>query len=403
MDAAGLEPLSDQLALERMGGRLINDLNCEVFFDIRPLFDEQWTGIPVVAASLVRVLITVFGEKLRFFTAQDEVKQAAVYDALARSTGVFLAYEFHHGDARLGPVRRTVGKITVGLYPSAKSSRRVFDYECSIIHDISTLITPQFHTLENIAYHMEFLTEDLASNAVTACISQATARDLTEYLGVEPEKLVVAYNGVSWRPQDLLIARGEVDPDAMEPFFLILGTREPRKNISLVVELLTMFPELLATHRFVFTGKIGWLQENQSIPPSLLAAVKSGRILFTGFLPDSQKCKLVMAAEAMIFPSLFEGFGLPVIESLSVGTPCIASCSSSIPEVGGEFCTYFDPYSVLDLRRAISEFKRDRPKRNQAFRNACVESVARFSWSRSALEILGALESIIRAEQRLPT
>ncbi len=397
---AGIAPLSDERALAQMAERISGELNCEVFFDIRPLFDEQWTGIPVVAASLVRVLITVFGEKLRFFTGLDEVKQAAVYDALARSTGIFLSYEYHHGDARLGPVRRTAGKSTVGLYPSAKSSRRFFDYECSIIHDISTLITPQFHTLENIAYHMEFLTEDLASNAVTACISQATARDLTEYLGVEPEKLVVAYNGVSWRPQDLLIARGEVDPDAMEPFFLILGTREPRKNISLIVELLSMFPEILASHRFVFTGKIGWLQENQSIPPSLLDAVKSGRIMFTGFLPDTAKCKLIMAAEAMIFPSLFEGFGLPVIEALSVGTPCIASCSSSIPEVGGEFCTYFDPYSVLDLRRAISEFKRDRPKHDQAFRDACMESVACFTWSRSALDILGALEPIIRGEQR---
>jgi glycosyltransferase involved in cell wall biosynthesis len=401
LNAAGLAPLSDDRALARLAQRLTGELNCEIFFDIRPMFDEQWTGIPVVAASLARVLYGVFGDKLRFFTGQDEVRPQAVYDALARSTGSFLDYEFHLGDGRVGPVRRSGDRRTIGLYPSAKSSRRVFDYECSIIHDISTLITPQFHTLDNIAHHMEFLADDLASNTVTACISQATASDLTDYLGVPREKLVVAYNGVSWRKQDLMMAEEEVDPDAMEPFFFILGTREPRKNISLIVDLLTMFPELLAEHRFVFTGKIGWLQENHRMPPGLLDAVNSGRILFTGFLPDTQKCKLIMAAEAMIFPSLFEGFGLPVIESLSVGTPCIASCSSSIPEVGGEFCTYFDPYSVLDLRRAINEFKRGRPKRNQAFRNACIESVARFSWTRSALAILGALEPAIGKDQAL--
>jgi len=399
LDAAGLEPYSDERALAQMAGR-ITALNCEMFFDVRPLFDEHWTGIPVVAASLARVLIGVFGPELRFFMGRDEVRQEAVYDALARSTGIFLEYEFYQGHARLGPVRRMGQKRTIGLYPSAKSSRRVFDYECSIIHDVSTLITPQFHTLENIAYHMEFLAEDLASNAVTACVSQATARDVTDYLGVAPERLVVAYNGVSWRPEDLLVAHGDVDPDEMEPFFLILGTREPRKNISLIVELLTMFPAVLAEHRFVFTGKIGWLQENQSMPPSLLEAVEAGRILFTGFLPDAQKCKLAMAAEAMIFPSLFEGFGLPVIESLSVGTPCIASCSSSIPEIGGEFCTYFDPYSVRDLHRAIGAFKRARPQRGQAFRKACMDSVARFTWARAALAILGALEPVIRADQR---
>jgi len=399
LDAAGLGP-SDQLALQRIARRLADDQNCEVFFDIRPLFDDEWTGIPVVAASLARVLIPVFGSNLRFFFRRDEVRADAVYDALSRSTGCILRQEFNHGDARLGPVRRSGAKRTIGLFPSAKSARRLFDYECSIVHDISTLITPQYHTLENIAYHMEFIAEDIASNAVTACISQATARDLTDYLGVPPEKLVVAYNGVSWRKQDLAIARREVDPDSMEPFFLILGTREPRKNVALIVELLCMFPELLASHRFVFTGRIGWLQEQQTIPPMLAEAVNAGRVLFTGFLPDTEKCKLVMAAEAMIFPSLHEGFGLPVVESLSVGTPCIASCSSSIPEVGAEFCTYFDPYSVLDLRRAIGEFNRDRPKRNQAFRNACMDSVARFSWPRSALQILGALGAMIGAEPR---
>jgi glycosyltransferase involved in cell wall biosynthesis len=399
-DKAGTPP--DPPPLHQLADSLINRLNCQNFLDIRPLLDEHWTGIPVVAASLARALIPIFGKDLRFFTTQDEVQPSAVHEALERSTGFFLEYEYHHGNARLGPIRRAPGKRSIGLYPSAKSSRRVFDYECSIIHDVSTLITPQFHMPENISHHMDFLVDDLASNALTACTSHATARDLMDYLGVPPDRLVVAYNGVSWRPHDVQIARAEIDPDSMEPFFLILGTREPRKNIALVIELLVMFPDLLASHRFVFTGKIGWLQEQFTMPPGLLDAVKSGRILFTGFLPDAEKCKLIMAAEATIFPSLFEGFGLPIIESLSVGTPCIASCSSSIPEVGGEFCTYFDPYAVLDLHRAIMAFKRERPSRDQAFRDACVASVARFTWSNTAISILRALEKRINEYERQP-
>ena len=398
MDDSSFVPAgSDDLILHKLADRLVHELNCEIFMDVRPLLDEQWTGIPVVAAALVRVLVGCLGSRLRFFVGADELDPQAVYDALARSSGLFLAYDFHEGRAKLGPAaRRTQGRTTIGLSPSAKSARWQFDYECCIIHDISTLVTPQFHMLENIAYHMEQLTEDLASNAVTACVSEATAQDLVAYLGVPPERLVVAYNGISWRQQDLQIAQSEVDLAAVEPFFLILGTREPRKNIALVFELLSTYPELLRSHRFVFTGKAGWLLESHPIPPALQWAVNSGQIFFTGFLSDAEKCKLLMAAEATIYPSLFEGFGLPVIESLSVGTPCIASCSSSIPEAGGALCTYFDPYSVLDLHRAIRELIRAKPKYNADFRAACIASVEKFTWSRAASDILGALETQIR-------
>lgn len=397
MNNAGRAGLtSDETALRQIARRLTQDRNIEVFIDVGPLFEDSWTGIPVVAAQLSHALLDAFGDDLRFFVGQAEVHPQSVIDALARSTGSFLDYEFN----RLRSIRGHVGrsapdKITVGIYPSAKSSRRVFDYECSIIHDLTTLITPQFHTLENIAHHMEVMADDISSNILTACVSASTLRDVADYFGLPDDQLVVAYNGVSWPQEDLLSAIHEVDIDAAEPFFLILGTREPRKNISLIFELLAIFPELLSSHRFVITGKIGWLQESNLVPDCLLGAVKSGRLLFTGFISDAEKCKLLMAADASIYPSFLEGYGLPVAESLSVGTPCIASCSSSIPEVGGDCCTYFDPYSVTDLYRAVSRVQLNNPKRNPEFRKACIDSVARFTWSRMAIDILASLESKI--------
>jgi glycosyltransferase involved in cell wall biosynthesis len=103
-----------------------------------------------------------------------------------------------------------------------------------------------------------------------------------------------------------------------------------------------------------------------------------------------------MAAHASIYPSFFEGFGLPVIESLSVGTPCIASCSSSLPEIGGPNCHYFDPYSVIDLYRALTEFQRNHPKRDPAFARACRGSVAGFNWPNMAHGMLRRIEREIR-------
>jgi len=394
--------VSDEISLRQVARRLTLDLNGEIFVDVGPLFDDSWTGIPVVTAQLARALLEALGDRLKFFVGLDQVNPDTVADALERSTGTSLIYEFHNLRSGWEPVRRSApDKLTIGVYASVKSSRRVFDYECSIVHDLTTLITPQFHTLENIAHHMEVIIGDINSNAVTACVSESTARDLADYFGVAKDRLVVAYNGVSWRPQDLMTATNEVDIDAVEPFFLILGTREPRKNIALIFELLSIFPELLGSHRWVITGKVGWLQENNVVPASLLGAIKSGRIFFTDFISDAEKCKLLMAADASIYPSFLEGFGLPIVESLSVGTPCIASCSSSIPEVGGEFCTYFDPYSVLDLHRAVSQFLRENPKQNPEFRKSCIDSVARFTWRQMAANILVALESKIRGVQQV--
>jgi glycosyltransferase involved in cell wall biosynthesis len=389
-----LAPIPDKLALALVAERLVYDRGVEIFLDIRPLLDENWTGIPVVTAALAETLIASLGAKLRFFAGADEIAQAAVWDALARSTGAFLQhdYEHHRAEARIGPIRPGAGP-SIGIFPSAKLNRGLFDYECSIIHDVSTLVTPQYHTTENIAYHMEALQADLATNAITACVSAATAADLTAYLGIAPEKLVVAHNGIAWRAQDIAIATAELEDELIEPYFLILGTREPRKNLGLVVELLNVFPELLSTHRFVITGKEGWLQDNLVLPPSVQEALKAEKIFVTGFISDAEKCKLLMAAQATIYPSFFEGFGLPLVESLSLGTPCIASCTSSLPEIGGPFCTYFDPYSVLDLHRAITAFKRTAKKRDAAQRQAAQESVEKYSWTAMALAILQALEA----------
>jgi len=144
-----------------------------------------------------------------------------------------------------------------------------------------------------------------------------------------------------------------VDLGSIEPYFLILGTREPRKNVAQVLELIARYPDLLDRHRFVFAGKLGWLANQQEMPEVLGAATQAGKILFTGFVTEYEKYKLLLGAQATIYPSVFEGFGLPVLESLSVGTPCVASFSSSIPEAGGAFCHYFDPLSVTDLHRAL--------------------------------------------------
>jgi hypothetical protein len=379
-------------------GRLLDAADGHVYVDVSPLIEQQWTGIPVVAAGISRALVARLPARTRFFLDLQTVDSAFVHDALRRNTGLFLQRDIATGNATTGmlPALGASGP-TIGLFPSVKRIRRAFDVECSIFHDLSTLVMPQFHTRATVEHHMAAMAADIESNDLIVAVSDASGEDLAAYFGVPEERIAIAPNGVSWPAWYEVAAANAFDAGGIEPYFLILGTREPRKNVLLVFELLERAPQLLATHRFVFAGRMGWLEEQHALPPSLEPAVASGRILFTGFVSDFQKYKLLAGAEATLYPSLFEGFGLPVLESLSAGTPCVASFSSSIPEVGGDLCCYFDPLSAEDFFRAIRDMKQKRVRERATLAQACRDRAAQFTWDVALARIFQRLERLLGA------
>jgi len=383
---------------------LLRAADAQVYVDISPLFDDAWTGIPVVAAGLAQQMLARFPERTRFFFDDTLVRTEAVTDALRRGSGAFLHRDFRTGRAADGTLPlihgRRAGRPALGLFPSVKPRRGLFDIECSVAHDFSTLAMPLFHLTANIHHHMQRVIADLDSDDVTVCVSAATLADIAAYLGPRPEQLIVAHNGVGWPDWFAEQAVNEVPLDRVEPFFLILGTREPRKNIARVLEMLSLFPDVMLTHRFVFAGRMGWLEEQQAVPAPLRQAIGAGRIVFPGFVSDYTKYKLLMGAEATLYPSFFEGFGLPVLESLSVGTPCITAHSSSLAEVGGDVCWYHDPFSVTDLHRAVRAVQSGRPKQDPAFRQRCRDRAAAFTWSGMLDRILVAAAAAWR--RKLP-
>ena len=374
-----------------------------VYFDVSTLLERQWTGIPKVAAGLAAALMTGLPEHLEFFLGLSTIARGAVAEALGRNTGLYLQREVARGRAQAGmlPILgrpllgRSQGRRTIGLFPSVKPVRRVFDIEASLVHDLSTLVLPYFHQKGNVDHHMGAIMADLESDDLVVAVSTATRDDLVAYLGIDPARTVVALNGVSW-PDDFAVRAGDaLGPAGAEPYVLILGTREPRKNVALVFDLLDAAPALLDSHRFVFAGKMGWLEEQHSLPRALEPARAAGRIVFTGFVDDFTKYVLLAGAEATLYPSLFEGFGLPVLESLSAGTPCVASWSSSIPEVGGTVCSYFDPLSAADMHRALLATLARRGREGARLGAACQAHAARFTWDAALSAILDRLEPLL--------
>ncbi|MGH2870649.1 MAG: glycosyltransferase family 4 protein, partial [Solirubrobacteraceae bacterium] len=182
------------------------------------------------------------------------------------------------------------------------------------------------------------------------CISQATADALTERFATAVGRITVAPLGVA--PTLSAVAPSEVETLPEPGFVLAVGTLEPRKNLPrLVAAYAGLDPELQAAHQLVVVGASGW-----STGPTVGALRSLGdRCLTLGHVSDSALAELYRRCAVFCYPSLGEGFGLPVLEAMAAGAPVLTSNRSSLPEVGGDAAVYVDPDNVDDVRRGLTD------------------------------------------------
>ena len=170
-----------------------------------------------------------------------------------------------------------------------------------------------------------------------------------------------------------------------------MGTIEPRKNLTSLLEAYHTLRNEGSPLGLVIVGKKGWLYSGFFNRMHELGL--EHEVVFPGFVPDEDLPALYSAADLFVFPSLYEGFGLPVLEALACGTPVVASNASSLPEVAGEAALLVDPSSVEALVRAVRDVLGNRELRED-LRERGPKQAARFSWQRAALETLAVYTSL---------
>ena len=261
------------------------------------------------------------------------------------------------------------------------------------IHDLGYLHFPEAHTRA----HRLYLRLSTAWSARVAhdviAVSAATRSDLVRYTGVAPEKISVIHHGVAMHFQpasQAMIAAVQARYAIDRPYFLFVGTVQPRKNLERVI---AAFAALAASHQplLVIAGKKGWL--TAAIERRAQELGVADQVRFIGYLPDSDVPPLLSGALGFVFPSLYEGFGMPVLEAMACGTPVLTSTTSSLPEVAGDAALLVDPRdtaAIADgLRRLASDpqLRADLAARGRAH-------AARFSWRACAEATLQVLQQI---------
>ena len=227
-------------------------------------------------------------------------------------------------------------------------------------------------------------------------VSECTRRDLIAAYDLPPQKITTVYEAAAprftpQRPETVAAARARYGlPDR---YLLFVGTIEPRKNLT---RLLAAFEAIRAeglSDGLVIVGKRGWLYDD--FFARLEQSPARDAVLSPGYVPDGDLPAVYAGAQALVFPSLYEGFGLPVLEAMACGTPVAASNSSSIPEVGGDAALYFDPVDVDAMIETIRRLLCD-PELQECVRARGLAQAAGFSWGTSAANTEAVYDAVLR-------
>ncbi len=265
------------------------------------------------------------------------------------------------------------------------------------VHDLGYLHFPQAHPWRQRLY-LDLSTRWNARVATHLLAdSRATKADLAARYAAEPDKITVAYPGVdpSLGPvcDPAVIGAAKERYDVAGDYFLYLGTLQPRKNLGRLVGAFARFlsRQPQAGVQLVLAGKRGWLHDE------LFHRVREHgldhRVRFPGYVAEEDKAPLLSGALAFVFPSLHEGFGLPVLEAQACGCPVITSITSSLPEVAGDSALLVDPRDTAAIADAMTRLFTDSTLSTRLIESG-FSNVERFSWHACARTVLQVIDEL---------
>lgn len=353
--------------------------------------DTQSAGIHVYTRELIKALPKV-DTKNEYLIIRAKAG-AAMADVEEIVLPIWSFLPFHMRIRQLVTIPRLLKqrKVDVVIEPAhfgpfnlPKSIKRV-----TIIHDLTPLKFPHFHPFMSVFFHKYFLKNALKQTDLVITNSEHTTKDVVCYFPFTKNKIKAILLGrdESYKPKEdkSILLKYKIRSD----YFLYMGTIEPRKNLSV---LLAAYEQYRAgggkAIQLVLAGKRGW--KIDELYEAVAASKYTKDILFTGFVAQEDMAILYTMARAFIYPSIYEGFGLPILEALSCGTRVVASSSSSMPEVGGDLALYFSPDDVDVLANHLVAIEAEGT--TSVFQEEAIAWASRFTWKQMAqnfVKILG--------------
>ncbi len=285
------------------------------------------------------------------------------------------------------PIEWFIGSVDIvhgafHLLPPSRRARRMVT-----IFDLSNLRYPEMHRAESFHIHAPLLRHAVDKADRIIAISQSCKNDIIELLGASADRIRVVHGGI-----DIEEFSGAIDTGLIQAlrkrfnipgdYFIHLGTLEPRKNLARLIEAYARLRQRFKDcPQLVLAGQAGWMYED--VFASIERLRLGDSVVHTGYLERTAAVSLLRGAYACVYPSLYEGFGLPVLEAMAARIPVLTSNVSSMPEVAGETGILVDPKSVDAIEAGLVELIENLSAARQRT-EAAYERASRFTWKDSA-------------------
>jgi len=264
------------------------------------------------------------------------------------------------------------------------------------VHDLTLVTHAEWHEASKVWYFRRAMRQAVAVAERVLCVSAATARDATRYLGVPPERIDVTPLGTDLAPapeaavHDL---RARLGLDG--PYLLGLGTLEPRKDLPTLVRAFASLAGEIP-HTLVLAGLAGW--GSGALAEAVAASGVADRVLLPGYVPEADKAALFTGADLFVYPSRYEGFGLPVLEAMACGVPVVTTTGGALPEVAGDGALLVDPGEPDLLAAAMARLLGGPAARARLVRRGQARAAAQ-TWERCAALTADAYRRAVESGQ----
>ncbi len=263
------------------------------------------------------------------------------------------------------------------------------------VHDLIFKLKPEYHKSLNLWYLNQAMPLYCKRAGAIIAVSEATKSDIVETYGTDPAKIHVVYEAAADHfqpppPEKVLDVRRRYE--LPQRFLIHLSTIEPRKNLDRLVDALLSVRQAFPDLQLVLAGSKGWLYDD--FFARIAAEGLQGIVRSLGWVPDDDLPAVLAAAELAVQPSLYEGFGLPILEHMASGQVVAASSASSHPEVGGEAAAYFEATDTAEMTAVILRLLNNRDEYARRRELGLVQA-AKFSWQKTAKETRAVYEQLL--------
>ena len=276
-------------------------------------------------------------------------------------------------------------KAEVFVSPEGFASLTTRVPQCLVVHDLGFLHYPETYKKLHVLYMRHMTPSFIKKAKQVATVSEFSKSDIIKQYGTDPQKIDVVFNGVKdvFRPIDPITQQRTRDEfTGGKDFFIYVGALQPRKNLVNLLRAFSVFKKRQqSSMKLVLTGRLAW--KNEDFLQKLHTYKYRDDVVLTDYLDEELLARLLGSAYALVYPSLFEGFGVPVLEAMKCGVPALTSKDSSMQEIAGAAGLYFDPNDHQDMAEQLMRIYKDEQLRGQLVEQG-LQKAKEYTWQRTA-------------------